>query len=98
MEDPSGVCPTVAEVGLEVDQFPIFRNCHMISIVDIQVCTPSVMEDAPLVPHPPRHELPFVFLTLVILEAIRWNIEVASICISLMAKDFRLFLRCLLAI
>ena len=42
MEHPSGVCPRVIYLTLEVDQFPIFWvTAILISIVAIQVCIPT---------------------------------------------------------
>ena len=49
----------------------------------------------PFAPHPLQHKLSSLFLILAILTGIRWNLRVVLICISLMAKDFEYFLKCL---
>ena len=52
----------------------------------------------PLSPHPLQHKLSLVFLILAILTGVRWYLRVVLSCISLMAKDFEHFLKCLSAI
>jgi hypothetical protein len=47
----------------------------------------------PLSPHPQQH-----VLILAILSGVRWNLRVILICISLMIKDVKHFLRCFSAV
>ena len=55
------------------------------------------MQECSLYLNPLPHKLS-VFLILAVLTGVRWNLRVVLICISLMAKDFEHFLKCLLAI
>jgi hypothetical protein len=48
--------------------------------------------------HPHQHLLLIVFLMLVILTGMRWNLSVVLIYISFMARDGELFYMCFLAI
>jgi hypothetical protein len=48
----------------------------------------------PFSPHPHQHLLLFVFLMIVILTGMRWNLNVALICFSFMAKDVEHFFMC----
>ena len=48
--------------------------------------------------HSLQHKLLALFLILAILTAVRWNLRVVLICISLIAKDIKLFLKCLSAL
>ena len=50
------------------------------------------------IPQSLQHKLSSVFLILVILTGVRWNLRVVLICISLMTKDVEHFLKCLSAI
>ena len=52
----------------------------------------------PISPHPIQHRLSLGFLILAILTGVRWYLRVVLSCISLMAKDFERFLKCLSAI
>jgi hypothetical protein len=52
----------------------------------------------PLSPLPRQHLLSLEFLILAILTAVRWNLRVVLICISLMTKDVEHFFRCFSAI
>ena len=45
--------------------------------------------------HPLEHKLSPVFLILVILTGVRWNLRAVLICISLMTEDVEYFLKCL---
>jgi hypothetical protein len=51
-----------------------------------------------LSPYPCQHLLSPEFLILAILTAVRWNLKVPMICISLMIKDAEHFFRCFSAI
>ena len=75
------------------------RNCR----TDIQRGCTSLHSHqqcrrVPFTPHLLQHKLSLVFLILVILTGIRWNLRVVLICISLMTKDVEHFLKCLLII
>ena len=80
--------------------FPNFlRNRH----TDIQRGCTSLhshqqCRSVPFPPQPLQHKLSSVFLILVILTGVRWNLRVVLICISLMTKDVEHFLKCLSAI
>ena len=52
----------------------------------------------PFSPHALQHRLSLVFLILAILAGVRWYLRVVLSCISLIAKDFEHFLKCLSAI
>jgi hypothetical protein len=41
----------------------------------------------PFFPHPHQHLLLVVFLMMVILTGMRWNLSMVWICISFMARD-----------
>jgi hypothetical protein len=56
------------------------------------------MEECSSFPHPCQHLLSPEFLILAILTAVRWNLRVVLICISLMIKDVEHFFRCFSAI
>jgi hypothetical protein len=49
-------------------------------------------------PHPWQHLLLFIFLVIVCLPGMRWNLSAVLICISFMTKDAEHFFMCLLAI
>lgn len=49
-------------------------------------------------PRPHKHELDYCTLILAILTDARWNPKVVLICISLVAKDVKHFLKCFSAI
>jgi hypothetical protein len=51
----------------------------------------------PSSPHPCQHLL-FVFLMIVILTGVRWNLSVVLTCISFLARDVEHFFMCFLAI
>jgi hypothetical protein len=52
----------------------------------------------PLSLHPRQHLLLVVFLKIVILIGVRWNLSVVLICISFMARDGEHFFMCFLAV
>jgi hypothetical protein len=52
----------------------------------------------PPVPHLHQYLLLVVFLMIVILTGVRWNLSMVLICISLIAKDGEYFFLCFLAI
>ena len=62
----------------------------LISIVAVQVCIPTDSE----CPHPRQDDLSVLSLILASLTGVRWNLRVALICFSLMAKDVEYFFKC----
>lgn len=52
------------------------------------------MEIIHLAPHPLYHELFLVLLIWAILTGIRWNLNIVFICITLMTKCVKHFLKC----
>jgi hypothetical protein len=52
----------------------------------------------PFSPHPHQHMLLVLFLMNAILTGMRWNLSVALICTSFMARDGEHFFMCFLAI
>jgi hypothetical protein len=52
----------------------------------------------PFDPNSCQHLLFMVFLVVVILKGVRWNVSVVFICISFMSKDGDHFLMCFLGI
>jgi hypothetical protein len=50
----------------------------------------------PFSPHPHQHLSLVVFLMVAILTRVRWNLKVALICISFVAKDGEHFFMCFL--
>jgi hypothetical protein len=52
----------------------------------------------PFFPNPCQYSLLFVFLMIVILTGVRWNLNVVLICISFMIKHVEHFFMCILAI
>ena len=81
----------------------IFANLLIKHQIDFQsgfTSLPSRQQwrSVPLLPHPPQHLLSPEFLILAILTAMRWNLRVVLICISLVIKDVEHFFRCFSAI
>jgi hypothetical protein len=66
-------------------------------VVLIYILISSVLR-VPFSPHPQQHMLLFVFLMVVILIGVRWNLNVVMICISFMPRDDEHFFMWLLAI
>jgi hypothetical protein len=64
----------------------------MISLVDALIYLPiDSVYVFPFHLYPYQHLL-FVFLIIIILTGVRWNLRVTLICISFMAKDFEILI------
>ena len=61
----------------------------LISVVAVEVCTPTRIEQFCLAPYPHQHDL-----SLVLLTDVRWNLKVVFICISLIAKNVEHVFKC----
>jgi hypothetical protein len=79
--------------------FSFIRSLHIVfqssytSLHPYQECV-----RVPFSPRPPERLVLVVFLVVVILTGVRWNLSVVLICISFMVRDGEHFFMCFLAI
>jgi hypothetical protein len=102
LEHLLGICPRERLLNLLVILCPIFWGPIKLPFrVVIQACNPNSQEQWRRVPLSPHHRQPLLspeFFILAILTAVRWNLRIVLICISLIIKDFEQFVRCFSAI